>query len=1030
MDDESIEFDFEENLDQFYPGLRPHNENEDDLDEKGRAIRFHPRSGFQSRYGKLAHRDWRGKKCQFFKNSDARVSHSVNFSDATYRSMDTLLNDLSKKMEIPFGVRSIHTPKSGSEVTSLDELQHGRAYICRELNRPKPLNLDRTWENSKWNNRKPLTSQENFSRRLAGKYLDGWWYEQQRKSGRGSSESRQMGFKPRSPKDEEEMLERTPKKITVYRNGCWLQRHLVLLNKRLKFRPTEEFFEALLQDVGEMFHRKFTRLIAADESYREVKSVKEVLEGPDVYIALQHLEDLIQPPGLLEPIGKMAQKGAALDPLMADKSGVIRKGKSLGKWKVKIITADENESGEDAGTTSNLTLWVYGDKRDSGPIPLTRPNGEDSFGAGSVEEIDVKTGKLGSIYKIRLESDYSGDSPSWKCVELQMTDINTERSLLFPVNKWFSREHEDGSLSREVAMLKKSGDPLHPTVTYEILIATGDRWGAGTDAEPSITLYGERGDSGERQLLRDKAQLKYAFGTRAQYKPFKKHQIDAFLIDAVSLGRLKKIKIGHDKTKAGDGWFLDKITINVLDGREQQQGAGGSEGGVKTFNFPCGRWLDSGQDDGRITREIFASEHRTGIDEQKEIWDIEQWKYERGNELLFVSEASGRPVMIRGDATFNARGSTQDPFCVIVVKAKMQNGVRIFRSGLHSGYHLGIDKGKVYAEMKGGVHCEFKVLPQKDRSVCLQSVKSPTHYISFDAEGNPSHTNSNIKSELKFRVYCRGSFRNQGVIVIQTSATQTLFIDEDNQVVGYGVRDVIAYFRVHKIAGQRGVRMFQSIAKPDCFIQMKGDVVDGNGIGDEHCHFFVERNRLEGGSFRLLHVKENKYLGLTPEGEGMAASEEDVEDLVFHPEVIEYGVPKKKRPDFRSSMTTPRTLHIDTSRTGGDGGGSTRRSQIQNPKTSSRMSTLQKESSRQLSKTGTPKSQTDPRTPHLAQQREEEIEDEEDPLTPGGQQGDRSETRDQPRSPGADASQGNQNGSPAKSPKSYRGSNPKTPGVN
>ena len=60
----------------------------------------------------------------------------------------------------------------------------------------------------------------------------------------------------------------------------------------------------------------------------KVKSVKEVLEGPDVYIALQHLEDLIQPPGLLEPIGKMAQKGAALDPLMADKSGVIRKGKS------------------------------------------------------------------------------------------------------------------------------------------------------------------------------------------------------------------------------------------------------------------------------------------------------------------------------------------------------------------------------------------------------------------------------------------------------------------------------------------------------------------------------------------------------------------------------------------------------------------------------------------------------------------------------------------------------------------------------
>ena len=36
---------------------------------------------------------------------------------------------------------------------------------------------------------------------------------------------------------------------------------------------------------------------------------------------------------------------------------------------------------------------------------------------------------------------------------------------------------------------------------------------------------------------------------------------------------------------------------------------------------------------------------------------------------------------------------------VIVVKAKMQNGARIFRSGLHSGYHLGIDRGKVFAEV-------------------------------------------------------------------------------------------------------------------------------------------------------------------------------------------------------------------------------------------------------------------------------------------------------------------------------------------
>ena len=44
-------------------------------------------------------------------------------------------------------------------------------------------------------------------------------------------------------------------------------------------------------------------------------------------------------------------------------------------------------------------------------------------------------------------------------------------------------------------------------------------------------------------------------------------------------------------------------------------------------------------------------------------WDIEQWKYERGNELVFVNEASTKALQIKGDATYNASGDPQDPFC-------------------------------------------------------------------------------------------------------------------------------------------------------------------------------------------------------------------------------------------------------------------------------------------------------------------------------------------------------------------------------
>ena len=107
MDNESVEFDFHENLDQFYPGLRRDGEETDGLIEGDKSIVFHPNEGFYSKYGKIATRDWRGKRCQFFKNNDPRVNLSLNFSDATFRSMDTLISKLTEKMsdDMPCGVR-------------------------------------------------------------------------------------------------------------------------------------------------------------------------------------------------------------------------------------------------------------------------------------------------------------------------------------------------------------------------------------------------------------------------------------------------------------------------------------------------------------------------------------------------------------------------------------------------------------------------------------------------------------------------------------------------------------------------------------------------------------------------------------------------------------------------------------------------------------------------------------------------------------------------------------------------------------
>ncbi|NXB03590.1 LOXH1 protein, partial [Cnemophilus loriae] len=72
--------------------------------------------------------------------------------------------------------------------------------------------------------------------------------------------------------------------------------------------------------------------------------------------------------------------------------------------------------------------------------------------------------------------------------------------------------------------------------------------------------------------------------------------MDIFCIKAVSLGDLEKVLISHDGAGPGSGWFLDKIVIKYKEGEEAQE-----------VVFPCNRWLDEYQDDGRTERELTAN---------------------------------------------------------------------------------------------------------------------------------------------------------------------------------------------------------------------------------------------------------------------------------------------------------------------------------------------------------------------------------------------------------------------------------------
>ena len=55
-------------------------------------------------------------------------------------------------------------------------------------------------------------------------------------------------------------------------------------------------------------------------------------------------------------------------------------------------------------------------------------------------------------------------------------------------------------------------------------------------------------------------------------------QVDEFLIEAVSLTNLDKVRVGHDSTGPGSGWFLDRIVVKD------------PEDNTKEYVFPCNRF--------------------------------------------------------------------------------------------------------------------------------------------------------------------------------------------------------------------------------------------------------------------------------------------------------------------------------------------------------------------------------------------------------------------------------------------------------
>ncbi|XP_061409976.1 LOW QUALITY PROTEIN: uncharacterized protein LOC133344041 [Lethenteron reissneri] len=822
--------------------------------EQSRAL-THPPDGTLAHYLGVRHagasalaEPITAKRVYFYKSGDPQFGGlKVAINNRTFKTFDALLDNLSRRMPLPFGVRTVSTPRGLHAVRDLEQLEDGKAYVCSDRRRAKPLDLEQAsrrpqpWRSS----RRPLTSSS--SRRQALRLL------RRQEMGGGAEEPR--------------LARATPRRLTLVRNGdATGPRYALLLSRR----SASSGLAGLLADASQIMGFSVARLYTTDG--RKVESLQALLHVPSTLVAAGR-----------EPFQPLLYDAMRL-PLLQNPRGAARaEGKTKGRFKVWVSTGELAA----AGTDARVSVTLYGERGHAGPILLGAGSGGTggTFSKGSEDEFTVSAGNVGELYKIRVSHDNSGESPGWLCQAVRLLDLHTKEEFEMRVNRWLSRDEDDGEICREVAVPRRTG-PVLPAVRYEVRITTGELWNAGTEGRVHVAVHGERGDTGPRLLQRSRHPTSFQRG-----------QTDVFRLEAVHLGRLQRVLVSHDSEEPGKGWYLEKVVIQ--DPLADMESV-----------FLCHRWLDTGEDDGKTSRDLNIVDRTLSAAQQeqelleKELWAAEGWKFQRGSVLQLRNKLTGRLLRIKPDASVDALGEKGDKYSYFEV-ARRRGNVRAFNSLALPAYYLAVEQNHVVGMSENGPACDFSVCVQRDRSVQLASVRLPGHAVLFTPHGRPGDTKAAAQGPAcLFYVHVKGVFRDGAVLLLNSSTTQALSVSADGRCSGAGRRLEASHLRVHVVAPR--TCMFESVAFPRRFLRVKDGHCDGLGIGDKHCHFIVHKQR-DWSSVGLESARHKGiFVGLQADGQARPLVNAGEANTTFYPQVISFGREKASRHLDLSMEETPR----------------------------------------------------------------------------------------------------------------------------
>ncbi|XP_047553619.1 lipoxygenase homology domain-containing protein 1 isoform X2 [Lutra lutra] len=250
-------------------------------------------------------------------------------------------------------------------------------------------------------------------------------------------------------------------------------------------------------------------------------------------------------------------------------------------WSLWVWTTDLKK----AGTNSPIFIQIYGQKGRTDEI-LLNPNNK-WFKPGIIEKFRIELPDLGRFYKIRAWHDRRSPGSGWHLERMTLVNTLTKDKYNFNCNRWLDANEDDNEIVREMTAEGPTVRRIMGMARYRVTVCTGELEGAGTDANVYLCLYGDVGDTGERLL----------YNSRNDTDLFEKGNADEFTIEAVTMRKVRRVRIRHDGKGGGSGWFLERVLV-----REEGQPESDN------VEFPCLRWLDKDKDDGQLVRELLPSD--------------------------------------------------------------------------------------------------------------------------------------------------------------------------------------------------------------------------------------------------------------------------------------------------------------------------------------------------------------------------------------------------------------------------------------